>query len=144
MGIIGSIINNQSGPATIDIDVLLTDGRKVTDPIEIAKLFTGYFLGVGKSLEQKIPQGQKQIEEYMIAPVSNSFAIFPLMPQEVIDLAKLAKSTRSQGPDNIDPLIARQMIEQVADMVSNIVKSSFETGIVPLAIKSANIVFYCI
>jgi len=67
-GIIGSIINNQSGPATID--VLMTDGRKVTDPIEIAKLFNGYFSGVGRSLEQKIPQGQKQIEEYQTPSLS--------------------------------------------------------------------------
>ena len=58
---------------------------------------------------------------------------------EVIDLAKLAKSTRWQGPTNIDPLIARQTIEQVADIVSDIVNSSFETGIVPLALKSAKI-----
>ena len=117
----------------------MMDGRKVTDPIEIAKLFNGYFSGVGKSLEQKIPQGQKQIEEYMIAPVSNSFALFPMIPQEVTDLAKLVKSTRSQGPDNIDPMIARQMIEQVADIVSDIINSSFEIGIVPLALKSAKI-----
>ena len=77
---------------------------------------------------KKIPQGQKQIEEYMIAPVSYSFALFPLM-QKVVDVAKLAKSTRSQGPDNIDPPIDSQTIEQVADIVSDIINSSFEIGI---------------
>jgi len=72
----------------------------------------------------------------MNSPELTSFALLPTTPQEVINLAKYS---RSPGPDGIDPLIARKTIESVVGMVSDIINSSFETGIIPPDLKVANI-----
>lgn len=60
--------------------------------------------------------------------------------QEVNDIAGLAKNTRSPGPDSIDPLVAKQTIVQVAGIFSEVINSSFETGIVQLALKTAKLI----
>ena len=70
---------------------------------------------------------------------SPSFALLPTSPQEVINLANLAKYSSSPGPDGIDLLIARKTIESVAGVVSYITNSSFETGIIPSDLTIANI-----
>ena len=56
-----------------------------------------------------------------------------------MDLALVAKYSRSKGPDDIDPLMARKTIRAVADIVSEIYNSSFSTGIVPGKLKIAKI-----
>lgn len=43
------------------------------------------------------------------------------------------KYTRSRpiGPDDIDPLVAKSTIDSVADILSDIIYCSFNTGVVP-------------
>ena len=94
MGIIKTIINNHPGSAAVDM--FMTDESKIIDCKEIAMLFNGYFSGVDGSLEEKIPQGNKQIENCMTIPLPNVYVLLRLAPTEVIDLAKAAKTTRSQ------------------------------------------------
>src|SRR6218665_1955636 len=63
----------------------------------------------------------------------------PPPQQEIIDLARLAKYSRSQGPDEIDPLVAKTAIEPVAEIISAIINSSIATGIVPAELKIASV-----
>src|SRR6218665_3092141 len=51
----------------------------------------------------------------------------------------LAKYSRSLGPDEIDPLVAKTAIEPVAEIISAIINSSFATGIVPAELKIASV-----
>src|SRR6218665_3434147 len=102
--------------------------------------FNGFSSGIGHSLAQKIKRDKiTHVYDYMNSPELTSFAPLPTTPQEVINLANLAKYSRSPGPDGIDPLIARKSIESVAGVVSDIINSSFETGIIPPDLKIANI-----
>jgi len=56
-------------------------------------------------------------------PQQDSFALYPSTPQEIIDLARPAKYSRSPGPDEIDPLVAKTAIEPVAEIISAIINS---------------------
>src|SRR6218665_2553923 len=51
----------------------------------------------------------------------------------------LAKYSRSLGPDEIEPLVAKTAIEPVAEIISAIINSSFATGIVPAELKIASV-----
>lgn len=75
----------------------------------------------------------------MISPVPNSFALVPTNSYEIIDIALRAKYTRKEGPDNIDPLVAQKTIGAVAEIISQIINSSFETGEIPPDLKTARI-----
>lgn len=61
------------------------------------------------------------------SPELTSSAILPTTPHEIIDMANLAKYSPSDG---IDPLIARKTIEPVVIVVSDMINSSFITGII--------------
>ena len=49
------------------------------------------------------------------------------------------KYTRSMGPDEIDPLVAKSNIGCVANILSDIINCSFNTGVVPPNLKIAKI-----
>ncbi len=71
--------------------------------------------------------------------VANSFALIPTTSYEIIQLAKSSKYTRSEGADGIDPLVGRQTIELTAEIISEIINLSFETGQIPVEMKKAKI-----
>src|SRR6218665_3180870 len=105
----------------------------------IANHLNEFFAGVGESLSKKIPPSGKAPEDYFGPPRRNSFALYPTTPQEIIDLARLTKYSRSSGPDDIDPLVAKSTLEPVAELISAIINSSFSTGIVPAELKIASV-----
>jgi len=55
--LVKSLLNANCASNTID--ALKLDGRIVTDPAQLAHAFNGFFTGIGRTLAQKIPQGQK-------------------------------------------------------------------------------------
>src|SRR6218665_1885279 len=129
---------HDSQPESSMLDALKIDGRIVTDPAEIAHSFNGFFRYWPLPCT-KNSKGENSIDDYMSSPEPTSFGLLPTSPQEVINLANLAKYSRSPGPDGIDPLIAKKTIESVAGVVSAIINSSFETGIIPPDLKIAKI-----
>ena len=79
------------------------------------------------------------LEDYLDPPQQVAFALYLITPQEIIDLARLAKYSRSSCPDDIDPLEAKSTVEPVAELISAIVNSYFSTGIVPAELKIASV-----
>ena len=67
--------------------------------------------------------------------VINSFALVPTNLHEIMDIANSAKSTRSEGPDGIDPMVAKKSVGQVAMVVSDIINASFDTRNSPARLK---------
>src|SRR6218665_3536571 len=83
----------------------------------------------------------KDIRDYMTPPAPGSFALLPVSPQEIIDtpIAGISKSTRSAGPDGVDPLVARNTVVNIAEVLSDIINSSFVTGHIPQQLKIVKI-----
>lgn len=79
-------------------------------------------------LANKIPHGSGSPVDFMSPPVCSSFALIPATPQEILDSAKGAKYLRATGPDGIDPLIRKRTILQTAEIMSEIINSSFDMG----------------
>src|SRR6218665_3997107 len=132
--VIKSIINGDQGLSIIDL--LKVDERVIRDPNEIAQQFNAFFSEIGHSLAQKIPPSEKNPEEFMMSPMCNSFALIHTTPYDIIELAKSSRYSRSEGPDGIDSLVTgRRTIEQTADIISEIIYSSFETELIPHDLK---------
>src|SRR6218665_2138601 len=89
------------------IDALKLDGRIVTDHAQLAHAFNGFFTGIGRTLAQKIRQGQKTVDDFLCHTIPNSFALVPTNLHEILDIANSAKSTRAEGPDGNDPILAK-------------------------------------
>ena len=89
-----------------------------------------FFMVFFQKLGILLSKSNKNVEDHLGHPLTNSFAIIPTTSLEIMDIAKSAKYTCS-GPDGIDPLVARKTIDSVARIISDIVNSSFDTGHVP-------------
>jgi hypothetical protein len=136
-GVIKSLINGQ--PKATLVDSLNINGLAVDDSKKIAHAFNGYFAGVGQTLADKIPIGEKTVKEFLNSPLLGSFAVTLTNPYEIVAIVKSMKFTRSMGPDEIDPLVAKSSIGSIADILSDIINCSFITGVVPPALKVAKI-----
>ena len=76
----------------------------------------------------------------MKPPTLNSFVLSPTSPEEILNRSYTIRSTHSRGVDDIDPCIATPHIASVARPLAEIINCSFNTGLVPQAIKIAKVV----
>jgi len=90
------------------IDALKLDGRIVTDPAQLAHAFNGFFTGIGRTLAQTYPIDKKTVYDFLCHTISKSFVLVPTNLHEIVDIPNSAKSTRSEGPDGIDQMIAKK------------------------------------
>src|SRR6218665_3900001 len=134
---IKTLISGQKG-GTI-IESLMVDGNRKTNPTEIANHLNEFFSGIGQSLASKITKGKNEPEDYMGCPSLNSFVLLPTCPQEIIELAMGTKYTRAEGPDGVDPLVGKRTIHSTAEIVAEIINSSFETGQIHPDLKKGKI-----
>src|SRR6218665_749022 len=123
---IKTLISGQKG-GTI-IETLMVDGNRKTNPTEIANHLNEFFSGIGQSLASKIIKGKNKPEDYIGCPTLNSFVLLHTCPQEIIELAMGTKYKRAEGPDGVDPLVGKRTIHSTAEIVTEIINSSFETG----------------
>src|SRR6218665_3211066 len=86
-----------------------------------------------------MPLSEKKPEDFMGPSVANYFALIPTTSYEIIQLAKSSKYTRSEDADGIDPLVGSQTIELTAEIISEIINLSFETGQINVEMKKAKI-----
>ena len=70
----------------------------------------------------------------------NSFVADLTTPQEIISLTASIRTTHSSALDDIDPSVAIRIIDYVAAPLSDIINSSFLTGVVPSSLKMAKVV----
>ena len=133
--LIKSLLKNY--PSIDEIQALNLDGETVTESLQLAQAFHSLFSETRNSVEQKTPDGNKNVGDCLCCPLSNSFAAIPNTALEIMDIANSAKYTRYEGPDGSDPLLATKAIDSVARIISDIVNSFFQKGHVPHSVKLA-------
>ena len=77
-------------------------------------------------MPKKYPRDKKTVDDFLCHTIPSSFALVPTNLHEIMGIANSAKSTRSEGPDGIDPMVAKKSIGQVAMVVSDIINASFD------------------
>src|SRR6218665_2055820 len=139
MHVIRSILNTSCN--STKIDELCINGTKITDAEIMAENFNIYLSNVAQILSDKIPTSQKAFDSYMTPPLSSSFALIPTTPEELIFINQSLKLTHSSGADAIN-LYTRStsaILNLLVAPLSQIINSSFYTGIVPPALKIARV-----
>ena len=123
-----------------EIDSLMIDGMKVDNPQIMADKFNDYFTNIGRTLADRIPKADHSFRSYLKPSPLNSFVADLTTPHEVITLTASFHTTHSSALDDIDPTIASRVIPLVAAPLSDIINSSFSTGIVPSPLKMAKVI----
>ena len=136
---IKSIINiNKKNNKTINC--LKVNGKEETDPFIISDSLNSFFTNIAKKIESKIPQTDKHFSDYLLNPTENSFFLTPTTPDEVSKIIKNLSSRKALGPNSIPYNILKTFHKTISVPLSNIINTSFETGVHPESTKISNVI----
>ncbi len=95
---------------------------------------------VGTNLANSISDSQKSPSDYLKTPLSKSFYLFPTTPGEIDAEISDLKSGKATGPNSIPISVLKLLKKIIAEPLEFLFNASFETGIVPIKLKSANVI----
>ena len=119
---------------------LTNDGSEISSPSLIADMFNKYFSNIGSSLAKQIHSQGSYFTDFLKNQVVDSMNVTPVTSTEILKIAKSLKTSRSCGPDGIDPLIASQSIQLIVSPLTSLINSSLTFGIFPDQLKIAKVV----
>ena len=109
----------------------------ITNPKCIADTFNTFFTEIGELLSQN---NQQQTANHNITKLKincNSMYLIETNKQEVLDLINELDNKFSAGPDGIPDFIVKTSAQYIAEPLTHIFNSSFESGIFPNTFKEA-------
>ena len=116
-------------------------GKHVSDQYKIANLFNDYFVKIGSSVEQKIPNTDKDFNEYLTnLKIDKTFFLSPTDKNEIMDIIKLFDINKSLGPNSIPIYILKVYKEFFSEKLFQLINISFEAGIFPDLCKLAKVI----
>ena len=67
----------------------------------MAEHFNNFFTSIGKNLQKTVPPTRKDYVQYLKTPNKSNFSIKPIKPEEICDIIKTLKNSKSTGPNSI-------------------------------------------
>ena len=135
--IIKQIINKRKNNATSNSQ-FIHDGKLIENSHDIANSFNDFFINVGPTLAQKIPQTNKNAREYLPVPMLKSLFLSPVTEQEVMSLITMLKHT-SPGWDEVDSRVIKEVAIEISEPLTYIIDRSIITGQIPSELKLAKV-----
>ena len=95
---------------------------------------TSFFSGIATSLDNDLPPGDDLPPQ--ITPIPHSMFLFPVSPNECVDLISTLKNSRSDV-NHITTSLFKDMRHVLADPIAQLINISYQTGIFPSSLKIA-------
>ena len=123
--------------------VLTDDTGSVTDPAEISTKFNNYFSNIAENiLSERKYHGNKSYSEFLTEPlhesINNNFP--PTDENEICKIISQFKIDKATGPCSIPSKILNLIKFEISKPLSLIINLSFETGIHPDKLKTAQVI----
>ena len=99
-----------------------------------------FYLKIGQDRQKNIAPTKKHFSDYLKAPNTDTFYISSTTPQEISDLIKTLKNSKSLGPNRIPTDILKEIHETTSIPLSTLMNKSFTTGVFPNMCKIAKVV----
>ena len=93
-----------------------------------------------KLIEEKILESNSHFRTYLRNPILQSFYMQPTDEEEIESKIKSFKNNKANGPYSIPTRVFKDCKKQLSKPLSLIINQSFETGIFPTDLKTANVV----
>ena len=78
--------------------------------------------------------------KYLKTPNKSNFLIKPIKPQEICDIIKTLKNSKSTGPNSIPTKILKIIKKSISVPLSTLINNSVTNGTFPNVFKKAKIV----
>ena len=121
------------------INSLSYKDKCITDKVEIANSLNEFFVNIGNTVEEKIPQTNKNYKEYLGNRVVNSFLPSPVMENEIEDIISKMNKSKAAGPNSIPTNILKMNVKILAKPLALLINSSFVEGVFPDDIEIADV-----
>ena len=128
-----------SGPPT----QLFYDGKIVNSPKGLASAMNSFFLKKVKKLRQNLPPPQNDPLENLkrlMATRTCNFSIKPVHPDDILEIVKNLKNSKSTGLDNIDVGTIKLIIEDILPALTHIINLSLTSLVFPNLWKLAKVI----
>ena len=73
----------------------------------MAEHFNNFFISIGKNLQETIPPTRKDYAQYLKTPSKSNFSIKPIKLEEICDIFKTLKNSKSTSPNSIPTKILK-------------------------------------
>ena len=113
---------------------------KLSNTQSIANAFNNYFATIGSNLTNAIPTATTPFENYLNAPICNSFLLFPTTATEIETEINGLNPTKSVGPFNIPIKILKTLRVLLSEPLAYLYNRSFLTAVVPEKLKVARVI----
>jgi hypothetical protein len=114
------------------------NGVETSNMSTITNAFNDYFVNIGPSLAQSIPNTSKNPIDYIRASASRSMYLTPVTELEITNIIREMRDC-APGPDAIPSAILKETATIFIPVLTQIINLSFSEGVFPNDMKCANI-----
>ena len=133
---INEIIYSKSKTNAWETNCLLINGKAVSQPKDIAEHFNDYFISISKELQKHIPPTKTN---FSVKTQLQKYSSWHQTPEEISDLTQILSLNKCTGPKSIPMSILKKIIK-ISISLSAIKNNSFENGIFPNLLKTAQVI----
>lgn len=120
-------------------DIIVENGNEITDPHSIATAFNNFFVNIGPRLASTIHTNEN-FKDYLSDANENSLFFIPVNENEILEIVRSFKMSRSCGYDGISVYLLKKIIYCLASPLVHICNLSLSTGIFPDSLKIAKVI----
>ena len=122
------------------IPQLIVDGKKITEPKEIASALNKYFVNVPQHINNDIPRTKKSPVDYLNDHVGNSLFLSPTNAKKIESIILSFNNNKSVGPYSMPIRLLKILANEISESFSRIVNDSFCKGSYPGNLKIGKVV----
>ena len=122
------------------ITKIIHENKEIENFKEISEIFNTYFSRIGVELAKHIPTTNTSFQKYLANPNPNSLFLFPTNTKELTQIVQNLQDKKSTGHDEIDNILVKKIIPQIASPLVHIFNISLSSGVVPANMKIAKVV----
>jgi len=115
-----------------NINKLLINNNRITDPKMISDLFNNYFCTVGETLQKNINfHTANTFKSYLPPSIQQSMFCTPTTNTEILKIVNKFKANKS---DNIGTRLLKEVTSSIIQSLLHIFNMSFTSGVVPTSL----------
>ena len=131
---------NVTKKSNVQINKLSHNNVVYTDPSKMANVMNDFYVNIGNSIEDKIPQGSKPPLHYMGEPNRYCITLNPCSYAEITSFIDKLNISKASGPFSLPSNILKTYKDVFLEPLTSIVNKSLFEGTFPSLLKTASVI----
>ena len=137
--LLNEVINKRKSKSSLPTS-FKSEGRTLTDPMEIADRFCKYFTNIGPNLAKSIPKVNPSFRSYLGDNIRSSINLKPTTTSELESICDMFASKKVPSYDSIPMHVIKYSFHLISAPLADIINLSLLKGIFPDKLKIAKII----